>query len=170
MAKTSCFLRCVHVCIIQPKGNLLRNWLCQIFIKLFQFVPTLSGGKLLTLQQPAPLSDIIKRVKSHLNLQHLRLAQPPGVEEFLVHTAAACAGSGGSVLQGVRANLLLTGEMSHHQVLDATSRGCAVILCEHSNTERGYLQSVYRSQLEKAFNGQVEVAISTVDRDPLEIV
>ncbi len=127
---------------------------------------------MLTLQQPAPLSEIVKQVKSQLKLEHIRLAQPFNLreEDLMVSTAASCAGSGGSVLQGVCADLLLTGEMSHHQVLDATSRGSAVILCEHSNTERGYLQGIYRNKLEKALKGLVEVAVSSVDRDPLQIV
>ena len=33
-----------------------------------------------------------------------------------VRTVAVCAGSGGSVLAGQQADLLLTGEMSHHEV------------------------------------------------------
>ena len=35
---------------------------------------------------------------------------------------------GGSVLSGVKADLYLTGEMSHHAVLEATSNGICVIL------------------------------------------
>ena len=33
-----------------------------------------------------------------------------------VRTVAVCAGSGGSLLAGQQADLLLTGEMSHHEV------------------------------------------------------
>ena len=127
---------------------------------------------MLTLQKPAPLSEIVKCVKAHLNLKHVRLARPCHVEgeDAMITTVAVCAGSGGSVLQGVDADLLLTGEMSHHQVLDATSRGSTVILCEHSNTERGYLQGIYKNKLLKAFKGLVEVTVSSIDRDPLEII
>lgn len=28
--------------------------------------------------------------------------------------------------------------MSHHEVLEATANGKTVILCDHSNTERGF--------------------------------
>ena len=36
-------------------------------------------------------------------------------------------------------DVLLTGEMSHHEVLAANAEGKHVILSDHSNTERGYL-------------------------------
>lgn len=33
-----------------------------------------------------------------------------------------------------------TGEMSHHEVLDAVHKGIHVILTRHSNSERGFLK------------------------------
>ncbi|KAF8551094.1 NGG1p interacting factor 3 [Imleria badia] len=56
-----------------------------------------------------------------------------------VRTVAICAGSGGSVLDGVDADVYFTGEMSHHEVLAAVAAGRYVVLCGHTNTERGYL-------------------------------
>ena len=110
-------------------------------------------------------------VKEHLKLPHVRLAKPHSKEDDpLVKTVATCAGSGGSVLSGVVADVYLTGEMSHHEVLEACSRGVAVILCEHSNTERDYLQLVYKGRLEAALDGRVEVVVSESDRDPLQVV
>lgn len=118
-----------------------------------------------------PLSEIVKRVKAHLKLEHIRLACPHrSGDNPLITRVAACAGSGGSVLEGVRADLLLTGEMSHHQVLAAIGRGSAVVLCEHTNTERGFLQGKYRQWLEDVLGNQVQVTVATTDRDPLQIV
>lgn len=125
---------------------------------------------MLTLAHPTPLSEVLRGVKAKLKLEHVRLARPSGKADPLVTTAAACAGSGGGVLEGGQADLLLTGEMSHHQVLDAVSRGSAVILCEHSNTERGYLQGKYRELVEQAVQGAVAVTVAKTDKDPLEIV
>ena len=50
-----------------------------------------------------------------------------------------CAGAGASVVAGSKADLVLTGEMSHHEVLDLTQAGVSVLLADHSNTERGFL-------------------------------
>ena len=57
----------------------------------------------------------------------------PERERTLVSTIAICAGSGGSMLLGVDADVYFTGEMSHHEVLAAMQSGHNVILCEHSS-------------------------------------
>ena len=43
------------------------------------------------------------------------------------------------MVAGSKADLVLTGEMSHHEVLDLTQAGVSVLLADHSNTERGFL-------------------------------
>ena len=62
-----------------------------------------------------------------------------------------------------------TGEMSHHDILEATSRGVSCILCEHSNTERGFLK-VFKEILEKKLCSNVRISISQKDKDPIDIV
>ena len=84
-------------------------------------------------------------------------------------TVAVCAGSGAQILRGIEADLYITGEMSHHEVLDATSRGTSVILCDHSNSERGYL-TVLQQRLNTLFENKINIIVSTVDKDPLDIV
>ena len=84
-------------------------------------------------------------------------------------SVAVCAGSGGSVLRNVTADLYVTGEMSHHEVLHAVYNNSAVILCDHSNTERGYL-NVLKSKLEECLDSKTSVIITEVDQDPLQIV
>ena len=75
------------------------------------------------------------------------------------------------MLRGVSADtadLVLTGEMSHHECLDLVSAGVTVILAANSNTERGYLARV-RDKLSPLLPG-VNIVISQVDRDPLQIM
>ncbi|KAJ3189888.1 NGG1 interacting factor [Gaertneriomyces sp. JEL0708] len=132
------------------------------------------SGRLHALKEKVPLEQVVHRVKKHLNLPHLRLCTPFGhtPADFLVEKIAICAGSGGGVLNGVDADLYLTGEMGHHEVLAAAEKGRSVILCEHTNTERGYLSAVLRETLLKTLQGgdDVDIVISSVDRDPLVIV
>lgn len=85
-----------------------------------------------------------------------------------INTVACCAGSGSSVLNDCDVDLYLTGEMSHHDVLHATSHGRCVILCEHSNTERGFLTCLQKTLSELL--PDVESFVSRVDADPLVIV
>lgn len=59
--------------------------------------------------------------------------------------------------------------MLHHDVLDAAQRGISVILTNHSDSERGFLQP-FSSQLQTRLNNQVNVLVSKCDRDPLSTV
>ncbi|KAL7373134.1 hypothetical protein ABVT39_028144 [Epinephelus coioides] len=135
--------------------------------------PPLPGhgqGRLSVLDEPVTVATAIQKMKTHLGLSHLRLALGWGQTlESSVHTVAVCAGSGASVLNGVKADLYVTGEMSHHEVLDAVARGSNVILSDHSNSERGFL-AVFRERLAVRLPDIVTVVVSKADRDPLEVV
>ncbi len=69
----------------------------------------------------------------------------------------------------MKADLFITGELSHHEILAAISNNTAVILTEHTNCERGYLQ-VYKQSLAKLFKDNVDIIVAENDRDPIEIV
>ena len=60
--------------------------------------------------------------------------------------------------------------MGHHEVLAANSAGVTVILAEHSNTERGALQSLAAALRSRLSPSDYDVAISELDADPLKIV
>lgn len=69
--------------------------------------------------------------------------------------------------------LYVTGEMSHHDALHLVERGKVVIAGGHSNTERGFLESTLKGQLEMEVGAEapeVEVVVSAVDADPFVIV
>ena len=89
---------------------------------------------------------------------------PPGAA-----SSAVCAGEGGSVFEGCpTVDLLLTGEMRHHDVLARVSAGTSVILTDHTHTERGYLKHLAK-YLSEAVGADSEVVISASDKDPLSI-
>lgn len=134
-------------------------------------LPGIGMGRVATLTSPLPLYEVVQRAKSHLDLSQIRLAlSPKHTRDTRITKIAVCAGSGGSVLKGCDADMWITGEMSHHEVLDAIHNGVSVILCEHSNTERGFFRD-WSQQLKCAiFEEQVEVLISDFDRDPLKII
>lgn len=124
-------------------------------------------GRKAKLNGSISMEEAVKLVKSHLKLDYVRLARAPDVET--VSSVAVCAGSGGSVLRNVDADLYITGEMSHHEVLHAVYNHSSVILCDHSNTERGYL-TVLKAKLEECFESKTNIVITEVDCDPLQIV
>ncbi|KAJ3117764.1 NGG1 interacting factor [Phlyctochytrium bullatum] len=113
------------------------------------------------------LETVLGAIKAHLKLEKVRVALPPGwTLQKAVRSVAICAGSGSSVLRDVPADVYWTGEMGHHDVLATLYRRTAVILCEHSNTERGYLAFMAKV-LEKQ---GIEVAVSEADKEPLQVM
>ena len=122
-------------------------------------------GRLVTLKTPVSFETLLTRIKAYLSLPHVRVSK---VKDQIT-TVAICAGSGGSLLAGVKADLYLTGEMGHHEVLTANSKGTSVILCEHTNTERGYLKAVLQGKLQELLGSDVKVITSVDDKDPLTI-
>ncbi|KAB5575279.1 GTP cyclohydrolase 1 type 2/Nif3 [Coniochaeta sp. 2T2.1] len=136
-------------------------------------VPPNSGyGRAVYLDQPLPLTQVIKAYADGLGGQrYLMIARPKGMSE--IRSAAVCPGSGYDVLKDCDAELIVTGEMTHHNALKAVMTGKCVIAAFHSNSERTFLKERMRPALEKLLRKQVaeaEVLVSEVDEDPFEIV
>ncbi|KAK4676079.1 hypothetical protein QC764_508860 [Podospora pseudoanserina] len=131
-------------------------------------------GRKVQLSKPAGLGELVKLYAKGLGgLKHVMVARPKSEGQFMVKTVAVCPGSGESVLAGVKdADLIVTGEMSHHPALKLVMEGKAVISVFHSNSERAFLRDVLKGQLEeelKEVEG-LEVLISEEDQDPFQIV
>lgn len=168
-----------HIAVYSPHTALdavmggVNDWLAESVgsgeVHVLQPHPDGSGcgqGRLVHLDKPVNLATLVCRIKTHLGLETIRLAKADGDEP--IKTVALCAGAGTDVLHGARAGLYLTGEMSHHHVLAAALSGTHVILCEHTNTERGYLPVLARI-LQNMLGANIEIALSQEDRDPIEI-
>ena len=97
------------------------------------------SGRVLTLDEPADAATIAARLKAYLGVDQLRMANASDGPHV---TVGCCPGSGGSLLAAAAAQgatLFVTGEMRHHNVLNANAQGVSVLLAGHTNTERGYL-------------------------------
>ncbi|KAG8785469.1 hypothetical protein FRC12_017538 [Ceratobasidium sp. 428] len=137
------------------------------------------AGRIVTLSNTVSLNTLSERVKAYCGLKHVQVgvsSKLSSLTENSIRTIALCAGSGGSVLKGAKADVYLTGELSHHEVLAAVAQGTSVILCGHSNTERPYLP-VLQQKLQEALDKdpelqgeKYEVVVSSADKDPLEIL
>ncbi|KAL7419621.1 hypothetical protein Q5752_005533 [Cryptotrichosporon argae] len=164
-----------------PRG--INTWLAEVFgehassrpITISTEVVGFEGagmGKLVELAAAVGIDDVVARIKAHLKLEHVQLARP--AEDRPIASVAICAGSGASLFKGVTADLLFTGEMSHHEVLAAVARGQYVVLANHTNTERPYLSAVLRPWVEAELNSDGETGweavVSKTDADPLRVV
>ena len=127
-------------------------------------------GRLVQLEQETSLEELLHRVKLHLGLAQLRVAAAAAhAGGQPIKSAAVCAGAGGSVFERCPpVDLLLTGEMRHHDVLARMAAGTTVVLTDHTHTERGYLQHLAK-YLKDALGVDLEVSVSQKDKDPLVI-
>jgi putative NIF3 family GTP cyclohydrolase 1 type 2 len=136
-------------------------------------VPAGSGyGRAVYLAQPVGLEQVIKAYAEGLGGQrYLMIARPKHLTH--IQSAAVCPGSGFDVLKDCDADLIVTGEMTHHNALKAVMQGKCVIAAFHSNSERTFLRDRLQPTLKKLLREKVpeaEVLISEADEDPFEIV
>jgi putative NIF3 family GTP cyclohydrolase 1 type 2 len=89
-----------------------------------------------------------------------------------VKRIAVGAGSGSKLLNNADADLILSGEFSHHEILHEKQRGVHVVLTDHTNTERCFFNHFRTAFLDllKSHGESVDIVVSNVDRDPLQIV
>ncbi|KAI0962277.1 hypothetical protein AcV7_001157 [Taiwanofungus camphoratus] len=136
------------------------------------------AGRVVRFQQPVAMDELVRRIKQYLKLDQIQVAVASARDLRNVQSVAICAGSGGSMLLGVDADVYFTGEMSHHEVLAAVATGHNVVLCGHTNTERGYLpvladrlkQELYIVTPAGSSAEPQDVIISEQDRHPLQFV
>jgi dinuclear metal center YbgI/SA1388 family protein len=134
--------------------------------------PRFGQGRFVELVEPLPLRTAVELVKRHLGLSHVRLSTAPRHAEVEqpIRRVAVCAGAGGSVFEKLSGyDLLITGELRHHEVRERAAAGTSVILCDHTNTERGFLP-VFAERLRRELGSKVRFDIASCDRDPLSIV
>jgi putative NIF3 family GTP cyclohydrolase 1 type 2 len=127
-------------------------------------------GRILRFSEPQDLLSLVQRaiqnLKAEGQLEGVSVATPQLIPvgkrgDIKITTVGICAGSGGSMLNGLDVDLLFTGELSHHEALAATEQGRCVMTVFHSNSERGFLAS----RLQLLLSTQVKVEIDDMERD-----
>ena len=124
-------------------------------------------GRMVHLSKPASTEELARRMRRHLGAKRLERAEPiaPRKEHELI---GLCAGSGMSLANAAieaGATLFFTGEAKHHEHLAMTARGCTLLLCGHTVSERGYLPTLAERLARAA--PRMEFTISKVDAHPL---
>jgi len=117
---------------------------------------------------PVDASGLVERIKGELGVKHVLVA---GNRERIVSRVAVCAGSGGDFVPDAidaKVDLLLTGELGHHDALRAVDGGLVVVCALHSASERPALAAL-AAALKARLTG-VGVSISRADREPFEVI
>jgi dinuclear metal center YbgI/SA1388 family protein len=154
-----------HTALDAAPGG-VNDWLADTLGDGDLYCAETGGARIVELFTPVKLPTLGKRIKGSLRLQRLKIA---AANNRAVKTIAVCAGAGIEALRSIKADCYLTGEMKHHDVLGAVETGTSVILCGHTESERGYLKILRRLLLVEAEN-TVEVLISKADAAPLKAV
>ncbi|MAD33007.1 MAG: Nif3-like dinuclear metal center hexameric protein [Planctomycetes bacterium] len=124
-------------------------------------------GRFAELSKPISWSGLLERLKAQYGVSHLQVARPQRAPSK-VRSVAVAAGAGSGALRGVEADVFITGEMSHHDVLAAVAARTSVVLAGHSNTERGFLR-VLAKRLTAEFGAALKLRVAKSDRDPLTV-
>ncbi|MFW6132889.1 MAG: Nif3-like dinuclear metal center hexameric protein, partial [Planctomycetota bacterium] len=132
-------------------------------------------GRIGELPRPVTVRTLVGRIKKALGVARLRVAGAPGTDggpqkANLVSTVACCAGSGKALVGeavAAGAGLYLTGEIGHHETLDAVEAGLTVVAAGHGNSERPAMRRL-AARLDQVLRG-VDVLPAESDRDPLRI-
>jgi dinuclear metal center YbgI/SA1388 family protein len=125
-------------------------------------------GRLVKLDNAVTLDTLVSRVKKRLRVARLDVSMPAGfAKKTPLSSVALCAGAGGSVVKLAegKAQVYLSGEMRHHDILEAVQRGKIVLLAGHTQTERPYLPT-YQRRIEKSVGNGVSWRVSDADVAP----
>jgi len=125
-------------------------------------------GRIGQLDQPVTLGELCVRLKPNLSIESLRLVGDPA---RLIKTVAVAAGSGKSLIPAAAqrgADVLVTGDIGHHDALDAEDAGLAVIDVGHYNSEVIAMRPLADYLTRRLFSSglEAEVFMTVSGKDP----
>lgn len=132
-------------------------------------------GRVVEFSDAVSVIDLVRKAAKGLGgLEYVQVAAPKqaDVRSLKVNSVAVCAGSGYDVLKNSGADMIVTGEMTHHNALKATMEGKVVVTVFHSNSERLFLKERMQPALQEKLqqsDSKVQVLVSEEDADPFEI-
>jgi dinuclear metal center YbgI/SA1388 family protein len=154
-----------HTALDAAPGG-VNDWLADTLGEGDLYCAPTGGARIIELDTPVKLPTLTKRIKQGLGIKQVKTAK---ANDKAIKSIAICAGAGIEALREIPADCYLTGEMKHHDALGAVETGTSVILCGHTETERGYLK-ILRQRLLADTEKSIDVVVSTADTPPLEAV
>lgn len=128
-------------------------------------------GRVGRLPAPLKLRDFVQQVKSQLSLSAVKVAGDPERE---ITQVAVCGGSGKSLIPlaaQAGAQVLVTGELGHHDAQLAQELGLALVDAGHYATEAvslPFLVEALKDKLEKG-GFRIPVVLSQKEQDPWQV-
>ncbi|KAJ2905003.1 hypothetical protein MKZ38_006659 [Zalerion maritima] len=128
-------------------------------------------GRKIVLKAPVAARRILSNLKENLGVKFANVAfrQPDTINAVMakeIKSFAVCAGSGSDVLGDCDADVLVTGELSHHAALRFAERGQICVMLMHSSSERGFLTDRMAPKLaEVLMMAEVPAQVVVSERD-----
>jgi dinuclear metal center YbgI/SA1388 family protein len=123
----------------------------------------LGPGRLAEPAAPLTVAGLAERCRARLG----GWVRAAGDLERVVRTVALCGGAGASLIPdalAAGADALVTGDVKHHQALDAVGAGLAVIDAGHHGTEWPFVEALARVMARSL--ADAEVTVSEVRTEP----
>jgi putative NIF3 family GTP cyclohydrolase 1 type 2 len=123
------------------------------------------------LKKAATIQSLATRLKRALKISSVGVV---GDLKKEIESVAICTGAGGSVVRSWRrgtADLLLTGEMTHHECAEAHEMGLPVLLVGHWASEAivsPRVADLLRMTLSERGFGEVDITVSKAEKNPLQ--
>lgn len=130
--------------------------------------PVYGLGKIGHLAQPTSLRELTQKVKKALGLSWLRFG---GDAERSVKKVAVCGGAGAKlwpIACQAGADILITGDITHHDAQDMLAAGLGFIDAGHYGTEQVVLPALQKYLTEQCLSTglNIEIMLSTNPTDP----
>ncbi len=107
--------------------------------------------------------DLVKYVSQKLDLKVLKALK---CKDF-IESISLCTGSGMSLLNDVKSDCFLTGDIKYHDAMEAKARGISLIDIRHYESER-YFNTLIMGLLEEYLKINKIKAIITTSKNPFE--
>ena len=132
-------------------------------------------GRIGRVKRPVTVQTLVNRLKKATGLKRVLLAAASGEKNgdrkgMLVTTAACFGGSGGPVFRKAvsqGATFYVTGELSHHDAIDAVAAGTTVVCLGHGHSERLAMTRLAERLAEQL--PKLRTVVSRRDKDPYVI-
>ena len=130
-------------------------------------------GRMALLSKPIESVDkAVEILKTYIGVDKLRVTKAVGGNTEITSVGVCCGSGSGVFGPSASADLLVSGEMAHHDLLNAAANGSNVVLAEHSRSERGFskLWAKKLEELLKKMDADVSVVFAESDADPVDIL
>lgn len=132
--------------------------------------PETGLGLIGSLEEKTTLGELAERCRKAFHVKHLGVVGEPSLG---VKRIAVCSGAGGEVVRRWRpgmADVVLTGEVTHHQAAELRDRGAGAVLLGHFASEVIVAPQLAELLAAELAGFAVEIHVARQETDPISLI